>query len=85
MMLMIETEQALNDNEPEQPTELDERSMKPNNHTPTSPIFQSNDEKELAIDISTDNTNAPQPDPTTIPKDKTAKPNQTEGIPPHFD
>mgnify|MGYP000364907296 CR=1 FL=1 len=80
MLLMIETEQALNDNAPKQPDAVDERPMKPDSHTPTSPIFPSNDEKELATDISAENTSAPRPDPATIPKDVTAEPNQTEGI-----
>ena len=43
MLLMIEMEQALNDNASKQPDAVDERPRKPDNHTPTSPILQSND------------------------------------------
>ena len=80
MLLMIETEQALNENAPQQPAAVEDRPIKPDSHTPTSPILQSKDKKELATDISAKNTNGPRPDPATIPKDVTTEPNQTEGI-----
>ena len=80
MLLMIETEQALNENAPQQPAAVEDRPIKPDSHTPTSLRSPSNDKKELATDNSAKNINAPRPDPATIPKHETTEPNQTEGV-----
>ena len=72
MMLMIQVEQALNDNAPKQPTPDDKRPTNPNNNT--SPILQSNEQTEPIPNQLAKESSDPRP------KEDTAEPQQAEGI-----
>ena len=80
MLLMIETEHTFNDNAPTQLDAVNDQQIQSDNHTPSDPTLQSNDRTELAIEISAKQTNAPRPNPATIPRDDTAETKQAEGI-----
>ena len=65
MMLMIETEQAFDDNTPKQPNA--DRTMEPT--ISTCPIIQSNKRKEPILEQLAEESSNPRSDPVTIPKE----------------